>query len=282
VSRILVRDVRYEVRVGGDGPPLLLLHGFTGRGAAWGLHLAHFRRQAMTIQVDLLGHGRSDAPADPRRHAVEQQAADLAEILRRVAGGTADVIGYSFGARVALAMAIDEPASIRRLVLVSPSAGIADPDERAARRAADEALAADIERDGIPAFVERWESLALFTTLATMPAARRRSLHALRLRNRADGLAGSLRGAGQGAMTPLHDRLGTVSAASLVVVGELDPVRSRAESVAAGIPDARLAVVPGAGHAPHIEAPARFRAIVLPFITAPEASVQLPVPEEVA
>jgi 2-succinyl-6-hydroxy-2,4-cyclohexadiene-1-carboxylate synthase len=261
---------------------LLLLHGFAGRGAGWGPHLAYLWRRATTIQVDLLGHGRSDAPADPRRHAVERQAADLAEVLRRVAGGTADVIGYSFGARVALAMAIGEPASVRRLVLISPSAGIADPDERVARRAADDALAADIERDGVPAFVERWESLPLFATMASMPAARRRSLHALRLRNRADGLAGSLRGAGQGVMTPLHDRLAEVSAASLVVVGELDPARTRAEAVAAGIPAARLAVVPGVGHAPHIEAPARFRAFVLPFIAAPQASVQPPVPEEVA
>ena len=282
MSRLLVDGIRYEVRAGGNGPPLLLLHGFTGRGASWGPHLPAFRRVATTIQVDLLGHGRSDAPGDPARHEVGRQAAGMAEIVRRVAGGRADVLGYSFGARVALALAVDEPAAVRRLVLESPSAGFVDPAERETRRLTDEALAAMIERDGIPAFVAYWESQPLFSTHAALTEAWRRRLHAERIRNRIDGLAGSLRGAGQGAMTPLHGRLASVAAPSLVICGALDPGRARAESVAARIPRARLEMVEGVGHTPHLEAPARFREIVLPFITAPEASVPIRVPEEVA
>jgi len=282
MSRLLVDGVRYEVRVGGDGPPLLLLHGFTGRGAAWGPLLPTLRRVATTIQVDLLGHGRSDAPADPARHAVERQAADIAEILRRVAGGRADVIGYSFGARVALALAIDEPGSIHRLVLESPSPGLADPNERESRRAADEILAETIEQDGILAFVAGWESLGLFASQEALSEAARRRLHAERLRNTAHGLAASLRGAGQGAMTPLHGRLAEVTSPTLVVCGAVDPVRARAELVAAGIPGARLEVIEGVGHTPHLEAPACFRAIVVPFVAAPEASLPVPAPEEVA
>ena len=282
MSRLLVDGVRYEVRVGGDGPPLLLLHGFTGRGASWGPHIPAMRRVATTIQVDLLGHGRSDAPADPARHAVERQAADLADMLRRVAGGRADVLGYSFGARVALMLAMAEPNSVRRLVLESPSAGFEDPADREARHAADEALAAMIERDGIPAFVAHWESLPLFGTHAALSAARRRRLHAERLRNRFDALAASLRGAGQGAMTPLHDRLASITASTLVVCGALDPGRARAELVAARIPGARLKLIDGVGHTPHLESPARFGAVVLPFIATPEASLPVRVPEEVA
>ena len=268
MSRLLVDGAHYEVRIGGNGPPLLLLHGFTGRGASWGPHIPAFRRVATTIQVDLLGHGGSDAPADPDRHEVERQAADMAAVVRRVAGGPSDVLGYSFGARVALALAVGEPAAVRRLVLESPSAGFADPAEREARRLTDDALADMIERDGIPAFVAYWESLPLFGTHASMPEARRLGLHAERLRNRVDGLAGSLRGAGQGAMTPLHGRLASVAAPTLVICGALDPGRARAESVAARIPGARLAVMDGVGHTPHLEAPARFRAVILPFITA--------------
>jgi 2-succinyl-6-hydroxy-2,4-cyclohexadiene-1-carboxylate synthase len=273
VTRLLVHGVRYEVRLGGSGPALLLLHGFTGRGSGWAPHLPVLRRVATTIQVDLLGHGNSDAPADPARHAVERQAADLAEILRRVAGGHADVLGYSFGARVSLALAISNPTAVRRLVLESPSAGIADPRERAARRAADEALAGKIELDGVPAFVDRWESQPLFATQAALPEAARSLLHDERLRNDSAGLAGSLRGAGQGAMTPLHDRLTSVAAPTLVICGALDPVRPRAEAVAAGVPGARLELVKGAGHAVHLEAPAVFRSLVLSFIAAPQASL---------
>ena len=68
-------------------------------------------------------------------------------------------------------------------------------------------------------------------------------------------------------MEPLHDRLGEVRAPTLVVVGADDPARARAEEVAAGIPGARLAVVAGAGHAPHLERPDRFHALVLDFLT---------------
>lgn len=272
MTRLQVDGVRYEVRLGGSGRPLLLLHGFTGRGAAWAPHLPALRRVATTIQVDLLGHGRSDAPADAARHAPARQAADLADILRRVAGRPADVIGYSFGARVALALAIGHPPAVRRLVLESPSAGIADPSERSARRAADEALADAIERDGMPNFVARWESLPLFATQAALPDSTRRRLHAERLRNRARGLAGSLRGAGQGVMEPLHNRLREVVAPTLVLCGALDPVRGRAEVVAAGIPGARLELIEGAGHATHLEKPAVFRSLVLSFIAAPRAS----------
>lgn len=273
MTRVLVDGVRYEVKVGGNGPGLLLLHGFTGRGSGWAPFLAAFRRVATTIQVDLLGHGQSDAPADPGRHAVERQAADLAEVLRRVAGGRADVLGYSFGARIALALALGNPASVRRLVLESPSAGISNSVERDARRAADVALADEIERDGVPAFVERWQSQPLFASQATLSEAARRRLHDERLRNTAAGLAASLRGAGQGAMTPLQDRLASVAAPTLVISGSLDPVRRRAELVAAGIAGARLEVVERAGHAVHLEAPAVFRSLVLSFISAPQASL---------
>jgi 2-succinyl-6-hydroxy-2,4-cyclohexadiene-1-carboxylate synthase len=272
VTRLLVDGVRYEVKVGGSGPALLLLHGFTGRGSGWAPHLAAFRRVATTIQVDLLGHGGSDAPTDSARHAVDRQATDIAEILRRLARGPADVLGYSFGARIALAVAIGHPSAVRRLVLEGPSAGIADRVERDARRAADEALADEIERNGVPAFVERWESQPLFATQAALSVAARGRLHDERLRNTATGLAASLRGAGQGVMKPLHDSLASVGAPTLVISGALDPVRSRAEAVAAGIPGARLEYVEGAGHAAHLEAPAVFRSLVLSLIASPQAS----------
>ncbi len=68
-------------------------------------------------------------------------------------------------------------------------------------------------------------------------------------------------------MEPLHDRLAAVVAPTLVVAGSEDPARARAEEVAAAIPGARLALVPGAGHAPHLERPDRFHALLFDFIT---------------
>ncbi|MEX2183335.1 MAG: alpha/beta fold hydrolase [Chloroflexota bacterium] len=249
------------------GIPLLLVHGFTGRGTSWRAHADAFARHFRVVIVDLPGHGRS-ATAPPARLTVERTADDLAVILARIRAAPAHVLGYSLGARIALRLAAAHPGVVRRLVLESPSTGIADPAERDRRHAADEALAATIERDGVAAFVQRWEREPVFAsqavTLTPRRAARQR---AIRLANRSGGLAASLRGAGQGAMEPLHDRLGAVTAPTLVLAGALDPIgRPRAERVAAGIPGARLVVVDGAGHAPHLEQPALFRRLALDFL----------------
>ena len=72
--------------------------------------------------------------------------------------------------------------------------------------------------------------------------------------------------AGQGAMEPLPSRLGEVRATTLVIAGALDPARPRAEQVAVGIPNARLAIVDGAGHTPHLERPDAFVSLVLDFL----------------
>jgi 2-succinyl-6-hydroxy-2,4-cyclohexadiene-1-carboxylate synthase len=272
MSRLLVNGVRMEVRSAGEGRPVVLLHGFTGRGASWSGLVHDLRRGHRTIVLDLLGHGRSDAPADPARYAVDCQAADVATILMRLAAMPADVIGYSMGARIALRLAVDHPSAVDRLIMESPSAGIPDPDERAARRARDELLAQALERDGIAAFVDRWEAQPIFASHAGLTAAARRRLHRQRLANRPVGLAASLRGAGQGVGPPLLDRLARVDAPALVIAGALDKAgRERAETVANALPDARLAIVPGAGHTPHLEQPTAFRRLVDAFLDAAPA-----------
>jgi 3-oxoadipate enol-lactonase len=68
----------------------------------------------------------------------------------------------------------------------------------------------------------------------------------------------------------VHDRLGEIGVPTLVIVGELDietPV-AYAETLAAGIPDAELRVIPGAGHLTPAEAPTEFNALVRRFLAA--------------
>jgi 2-succinyl-6-hydroxy-2,4-cyclohexadiene-1-carboxylate synthase len=270
MSHIHVDGASYEVRTGGVGPPLLLIHGFTGRGSDWAPFLPALGKKTTTITVDLLGHGESDSPAEPARHAIERQAADLAAILRRLGAAPAAVVGYSLGARVALRMAVASSGVVARLMLESPSAGIVGPADRAARRDTDEQLARLLDREGIEAFVDRWENLPLFVPERALGDEARARLHAARLRNRPGGLAASLRGAGQGAMEPLHGRLSSVNAPTIVLAGALDEAGSeRARGIAAGIPGARLAIMEGVGHAPHREAPDRVASLLLEFIARP-------------
>lgn len=262
-----------NVLTAGEGRPLLLLHGFTGTARSWSRQTGAWSTSHRVIAPDLLGHGGSDAPAESARYRLERQARDVVELLELLEATPATVVGYSMGARLALVLAATQPQAVERLVLESPSAGIDDALVRAERQAADERLAGDLERFGLEAFVDRWEALPMFASHAALPHDVRAAQRAERLQHTPSGLAASLRGAGQGAMTPLHDRLDEIRVPALVIAGELDAIGlDRARRVARGMPAARLEVVSGAGHTPHLERPEAFSGLVDDFLLTSQAT----------
>lgn len=256
-----------NVEVWGDGPPLLLLHGFTGSTATWAPFRETLGECRRLIAVDLLGHGASPSPADPALYAVEREVGRLAALLDRLGAERASALGYSMGGRVALQLALTHPGRVGRLVLESASPGIVDPAERAARVRSDGALAESLEREGIEPFVERWERVPLFASQGRLPAERRANVRADRLRRDPVGLANSLRGAGQGVARPVLDRLGALAMPTLLLVGALDErYVGFGRLMAERIHSAELVVVPDAGHAVHLEQPRAFEAAVADFL----------------
>lgn len=258
--------VRLHVERGGRGPTLLLLHGFTGSVESWAPLRAALSAMT-TVAVDLPGHGHSSTPADPARLALPRLADDLARLLDALGVGRAAVLGYSMGGRAALHLARRHPDRVAALVLESASPGIADAAARAARVAADRTLADGIERDGIAAFVDRWERLPLWVSQHALDARTRATLRAQRLRHDPRGLAASLRGAGAGAEPPLHRALPSLGMPALLVAGALDErYAAIGRETAARMPRARLAVVADAGHAVHLERPDAFATLVDGFL----------------
>jgi 2-succinyl-6-hydroxy-2,4-cyclohexadiene-1-carboxylate synthase len=163
------------------------------------------------------------------------------------------LVGYSMGGRAALHVALAMPERVRRLVLVSASAGIDDAGERAARRVADDALALEIERNGIEWFVDRWAKVPLF---AGDPDWVRDEVAEDERRATPAALAACLRGLGPGAMTPMWDRLGELAMPVAILAGERDGgYVDHARRLAAAIEHAALEIVPGAGHRLALEAP---------------------------
>lgn len=240
-----------------DASRLVLLHGFTQNRHCWG------------PLPRLLGDDREVLIADAPGHG---DAAGLAWSLAEAAGPYADALagdrpatwlGYSMGGRLALHVAITRPAAVEALVLVGASPGIADAADRAERRAADDALADHLEHVGTETFVDEWLDQPLFDGLDESSSCR-----AERLSNDPAGLASSLRLAGTGAQDPLWDSLGTITVPVLLVVGERDAkFRSIADAMGpqfGGTWD--LAVIAGAGHACHLEAPERFSEAVCRWI----------------
>jgi 2-succinyl-6-hydroxy-2,4-cyclohexadiene-1-carboxylate synthase len=262
-----LRGLRYHVQRAGSGQALLLLHGFTGSGQEWSGQLESWARHFSVLALDLAGHGRSAAPADPARYALPETLADLLALLDALGIGRTHVAGYSMGGRVALALAAAHAERIEGLVLASASPGLSEPAERQARLASDLALAERIERDGVPAFVAHWEALPLWASQACLTPAERQALHERRLRNRPIGLANSLRGLSTGAQPPLHEALRTLDVPALCIAGELDrKFADTARLMAAALPRGELAIVPGAGHAVHLEAPQVFAGLLTRFL----------------
>lgn len=222
------------------------VHGFTQTGASW-------------APVD-------EALEDPgvRLSLFPEVASDttFTDAASRLGIATATYVGYSQGGRLCLQLALDRPELVRRLVLVSASPGIADPGERAARAAADERLAQEIERDGVDAFLERWLAQPLF---ATLPA-ERAGLDERRAQNTVESLTSQLRVLGQGTQPSNWDRLGELRMPVLLIVGALDTKYvDIAQRMAARITDARVEVIDGAGHACHLEQPERVAHLLASF-----------------
>lgn len=268
--------VTLHVEERGRGHPLLVLHGFTGNThSVAGICEALASTRRRVLALDLIGHGASSAPDSVDPYRMDACVRQIHRVLVSLDALPADLLGYSMGGRAALCLLVKHPAALRSALLIGASAGIARDEERAARVAQDEALARRIEEDGLAAFVEHWMALPLFASQArrlsqaALDAARQQ-----RLANQPQGLANSLRGMGTGAQPPLHADLGCIQRPVLFAVGDEDAkFGGIARDLASRMQNARVAVVPEAGHAAHLENPAAFGAIAHEFLqTAPESA----------
>jgi 2-succinyl-6-hydroxy-2,4-cyclohexadiene-1-carboxylate synthase len=272
----------------GEGSePAVLLHGFTGTGAAFD-HLRPLLGGALRVAaLDLPGHGNSPLALNGGS-AWETALDSIADAIDRAHGGPAHLVGYSMGARLALGVALRHPAAVRSLVLESGTAGVRGEGDRRAggatdrgplggeaaraeRLALDGALADLLDREGVAAFVARWEENDVLAGLRKLPPALAADLRARRLAQSAAGLGWALRQLGQASQPDLWPELRGLRARTLLLHGSRDDkFRAYAERMALRIPDATLHEVRGAGHTPHLEKPQAFAAALLAFI-APAA-----------
>lgn len=248
--------LRLRVRVGGEGPGLLLLHGFASGVDGWPPEeLDRLARTRRVVAPDLPGHGSSE-PARPG-DATPERLVSLVDAVRRryLPGFEATLLGYSMGARLALT-AVARGMPVDHLLLESPNPGLETVAERHARAEWDDAWADRFASEATAEVLDDWLDQPIFASRAELP--REARAHQRRVREGADGasLATFLREFGTGRMPSTWDAVSTTTVPLRIVVGARDTrYVELAEEVRAIARDVEVTTVEGAGHAPHIEAP---------------------------
>jgi len=116
-----VGGYRVHYYEGGEGPPLVFVHGLGAESLNWVPAMLDMRHQFHVYAVDLLGHGDSQKP--DIAYSIEQQSEMLHQFLATQNLKSADVVGVSMGGWVALKLAVDHPEVVNRLV-VADAAGL--------------------------------------------------------------------------------------------------------------------------------------------------------------
>jgi pimeloyl-ACP methyl ester carboxylesterase len=241
--------IHYEVH--GDGPPLILTHGYSSTSAMWREQIAPLSKHHRLILWDMRGHGQSDYPEDPKAYSEALTVADIAALLDVAGAERAIVGGLSLGGYMSLAFYRAHPERVRALLIIDTGPGFKKDDARDAwnRRAFD--TAERLERDGL-----------------NVLKAGSRERSTVQHRD-ARGLALAARGMLTQRDARVIELLGEIKVPSLIVVGADDtPFLAASDYMAAKIPGARKVVIPNAGHAVNIDQPQAFIDAVEPFLAS--------------
>jgi pimeloyl-ACP methyl ester carboxylesterase len=232
MPRVAINGISVHYRVEGDGPPLILQHGFIDSSESW-YELGYvdaLKAKYRVVLPDTRGHGRSDKPHDPRAYTPELFAADIITVLDDAGVDKVFFWGYSQGGTIALAMAKYAAERLAGLVIGgAAAAGSAYPSEPGK---GDPLI--DILRRGpgevTKAFGE-WLTPALEERLRANDAAALIACREQRL------------------VTPSYsDIVGKIAVPTLMYAGNADPVHEPARQTASQIPGAQFISLPGQSH----------------------------------
>ncbi len=245
----------------GDRPVLVLLHGLAGYALEWGALIAALRTDHRVIAIEQRGHGSSTRrPADTSLTAYVE---DVVAVLDDLGAASAPVVGQSMGGHIAMMLAAHHPERVSRLVMIEAGLGGGDPGDL-------EGLASWLRTWPVP-FAEREDFLAFFGGGRSVAEG-----WADGLEKRADGLwpqwdAEVLVRAISGVFDHEHlDEWSAVHAPVLLVRGEHGSIPERqVESMCALRPSTELAVIAGAGHDLHLEAPEALTPLLQRFLAQP-------------
>jgi pimeloyl-ACP methyl ester carboxylesterase len=242
-------NLYYEVH--GEGPVVLLTHGYSATSQMWAGQVAAISKAHKLVTWDMRGHGRSDSPDDPALYSEAHTVADMAALLDAVGAETAIVGGLSLGGYMSLAFHRVHPERVRALLIIDTGPGYKNDEAR------------DGWNHNALKTAERYETEGL-GVLSGGSAERRTAQH-----TSAKGLALAARGMLTQRDAGVISSLPDIRVPSIVIVGSEDtPFLAASDYMASRIPGARKAVIEGAGHAANIDRPEAFNAELMGFLAS--------------
>jgi len=255
-----------HVEMAGEGPPLLLIHGFGGSTYSWRLVMPRLAQSFRVVAVDLSGFGYTERPTEDSRYTREAQGDLILGVMDALGFPSAHLMGHSYGGGISLWLAWKHPERVRSLVLIDSSAPTYAYDRRS-RVAALRPLASLYVR-----------TLALRT--ANVRRALRRSFYDDSLvtpeliaayldRLRIEGVTDAFHGLTAPVEGPVERvRLEDIQAPALVLWGAEDPLISveSGRRAVARMKNAEFVVLEKIGHVPMEEAPEAVLGLALPFL----------------
>jgi pimeloyl-ACP methyl ester carboxylesterase len=256
------------VRVVEDGPPsapaLLLIHGLTGSTVWWDPLVSELTLHHRVIRVDLLGHGRSDKPADG--YTIAEQGRLVGSVLTQLGVNRVIVIGHSSGGMVATALAEQRRDMVAALVLIAtgPSGGAFIRQSALYRSMFVPLIGPLLWRLRTEATIRKGLSTA-FTRDVEIPAQIIADVRGMTYRALSATPRETMKYLAQ---RSIPARLAELTIPVLVVFGALDRRWRSSSSAEYGlVPDVDIEILPGVGHTPMIEAPERTGQLLGDFIT---------------
>ena len=246
--------------------PIVFLHGFMGAGSDWREICEPLAEDYYCVCPDLPGHGANIARDFQAQLSLLELAIELHGLCAGLGLKAPIVVGYSLGGRVALHAALLHPSRMRALVVESTSPGLETVLEREARSAFDDARAAALLADGVPAFTKAWYSAPLFQSLHRYPLLLAK-LQAARAGNDARWLSKVIGELSPGRAASAWAGLASITTRTLLVAGALDvQYTAYVQRMALLMPSANSLIVPNAGHNVHVEEPAAYVHAVRQFM----------------
>ncbi len=221
----------------GEGPLVLLSHGFSATSAMWRPQFPSLAERYRVVAWDLRGHGQTEGPEDPARYSPAACMEDIGALLDAEGEERAVIGGHSLGGYLSLAFADRFPDRVRALLLIGTGPGFKRDEPR--QNWNDNAVqqAEKLEARGLDALPRGHGDWAGTHRSAT-------------------ALACAARGMLAQSDASVYEALARVRVPTLVLVGAEDRAFLRAADVMAGkIPRATKVVIPDAGHAVNVDQP---------------------------